>query len=113
MERSYDMTTTPNPESAFQPVFCHREDCEARRDQQYCSRCGADIAAYLAAATDEREAIRQEHQPVVQHVMPATPAPAGHATTSSPSLLRRPEAVVPFAVAVPLGALGGVLLGFI
>jgi hypothetical protein len=111
------MTTTPRADDGFQPVFCHREDCEARRDKQYCSRCGADVAAYLSAATDEREAIRQEHQPAgqpaVQYVVPPTAPLAAEAATTRRSLVRRPEAVGSFAVAVPLGALAGVLLNFV
>jgi hypothetical protein len=41
----------------FKPAFCHRADCEARRDAPFCSRCGADVAAYVEAVNREEPGI--------------------------------------------------------
>src|SRR4051812_35703033 len=53
------MSATEEPVS-FRPVFCHRDDCDARRDRAFCSACGADIAAYVNSVTGEQPTITEQ-----------------------------------------------------
>jgi hypothetical protein len=52
-----DTTTGDLLTTDFRPVFCHRDDCEANQAHVFCSKCGADIAAYLGATTGEMPAV--------------------------------------------------------
>src|SRR3954452_14452469 len=53
------MSATEEPVS-FRPVFCHRDDCDARRERAFCSACGADIAAYVNSITSEQPTIAEQ-----------------------------------------------------
>src|SRR4051794_26581366 len=53
------MPATEDPVSS-RPVFCHRDDCDARRDRAFCSACGADIAAYVNSITGEQPTITEQ-----------------------------------------------------
>lgn len=103
-------------DDTWQPVFCHRDDCQAQRDRKYCSLCGADIAAYLATATDEREAIRQEHsptQPTQYTVPPAVRAPTGAPPVRPAPWVRDRFVQRAFVMSLTLGAAIGALVVFI
>jgi hypothetical protein len=125
--------STIDGQVTLHPVFCHRDDCDARRDRDFCATCGADIAAYLKTVTDEHAPVTPERPTAVMafpvltsvdagprlvapaNVAAGEPLPNGAAIEAdvperpSRALWREPLVAVSFGVALALGAAAGVL----
>lgn len=129
------MAATEEPVN-LRPVFCHRDDCDARRDRAFCSACGADIAAYMTSVTGEFQSITEqlrvaEHPVVPVSITKAPPVETGRFDRGGngaepgpgdddpgpPAPRRRvwshPFVVGAFGASVALGAGAGALAGLV
>ena len=60
------MAATEEPVN-LRPVFCHRDDCDARCDRAFCAACGADIRAYV---TSDLPSIAEQLRAAEHHGIP-------------------------------------------